>query len=90
MNRSSSAKKLSPPSHCQVIRPKQLPEVVGFTAATARRLEIQGKFPRRRRVGLQGVGWLRSELDEYLANQETVYVTENGQKVGTVEARQAV
>ena len=75
---------LSPTS--EIVRPKQLPEVVGFSAATARRLELAGKFPRRRRIGLQGVGWLRQELIEFRANQETVFVTTNGKKVGSKDA----
>lgn len=33
-------------STAEIIRPKQLPEVVGFSAATARRLELQDRFPR--------------------------------------------
>ena len=90
MNTTNNSTKRTSPTlspTAEIIRPKQLPEVVGFTAATARRLELQGCFPRRRRIGLQGVGWLRAELVEWRANQETVYVTANGRKIGTAEAQ---
>ncbi len=48
-----------------VVRPKQLPLVVGFTNSTALRLEKVGKFPKRRKLTEFSVGWLRSELEQW-------------------------
>jgi len=67
----------------EIIRPKNIKPETGLSLATIRRLEIAGKFPRRRRIGLQGVGWLRSEVQNWRESQEKVFVTSNGQKVGS-------
>jgi len=47
------------------------PEVgaaVGMSGTTIWRAEKAGRFPRRRRIGPNMVGWLASEIAEYLQN----------------------
>ena len=48
------------------IRPKQIKEVIGLSEASVWRLEKAGKFPKRRKVGPGCVGWLYSELEEFI------------------------
>jgi len=56
-----------------VVRPNQLKEVVGFGRVTAWRLEQEGKFPKRRKITPGGsIGYLYSEIEEYLNNCEQV------------------
>lgn len=53
------------------IRTSQLREITGLSPTTVWRLERAGKFPKRRQIGSGGcVGWLYSEVEEYLTNCE--------------------
>lgn len=54
------------------IRRTQLREIVGISPSTAWRLEQIGKFPKRRKVAPSTVGWLCSEIEDYLNNCEQV------------------
>jgi prophage regulatory protein len=54
----------------RIIRRKQLLELIGVSAATQWRLEKAGLFPSRRRLGESSVGWLLSEIVEWLKNRE--------------------
>ena len=56
------------------IRRTQLREIAGISPSTAWRLEQKNKFPKRRKIaGSQNcVGWLYSEIEEYLENCEKV------------------
>jgi prophage regulatory protein len=40
--------------------------VTGLSRSTIRRLERTGRFPRRRQVSANRVGWLRSEVDAFI------------------------
>ncbi len=48
-----------------LIRRKELARVTGLSPSTVNRLEDEGKFPKRRRVG-SCVGWLSSEVLAFL------------------------
>lgn len=50
------------------IRTSQLREITGLSPTTIWRLERDGKFPKRRQIGDGCVGWLYSEVEEYLTN----------------------
>lgn len=39
-----------------------------LSRSTIYRLEAEGKFPRRVRLGENATGWYAHEIDEYLAN----------------------
>lgn len=51
----------------QLIFQTQLKEIVPFSRTTIWRLERNGKFPKRRQVSPGRVGWLASEIEEFLA-----------------------
>lgn len=55
-----------------LIRRSQLKNLVGLAPSTVDRLERDGVFPARRRVGAGVVGWVRSEVEEFLNQQPKV------------------
>ena len=55
-----------------LIRRSQLKSVVGLAPSTVDRLERAGDFPARRRVGPGVVGWLSTEVEEFLSKQPQV------------------
>jgi prophage regulatory protein len=61
-------------SHPLFIRRTQLREIAGISPSTAWRLEQAGEFPKRRQIGGSPncVGWLYSEVRQYLENCEPV------------------
>lgn len=52
------------------IRRSLLKQVTGLSPSTVDRLERAGTFPRRRRVGPGVVGWLYSEVAQFLEQRE--------------------
>lgn len=55
-----------------LIRRSQLKNLVGMAPSTVDRLEREGVFPARRRIGVGTVGWLRSEVEEFLNRQPKI------------------
>lgn len=55
-----------------LIRRSQLKTCVGLAPSTVDRLEKAGEFPARRRVGPGVVGWLASEVEEFLKRQPKI------------------
>lgn len=51
-----------------ILRKPEVISLTGLSSSTIDRMERAGTFPRRRRVGPKGVGWLPSELDEWANN----------------------
>lgn len=49
-----------------VIRWPMLKELISLSKSTVWRLEREGRFPRRRRLGMRAVGWLASEVQEWM------------------------
>ena len=56
----------------RIIRPREVKELTGLSAATVYRLERLGDFPARRRIGPKCVGWLASEVKVWLQSREVV------------------
>ena len=46
-------------------------ELTGMSRTTVWRLEVEGKFPSRRRLTGHAVGWIEEEVLEWLNNRET-------------------
>lgn len=64
-------KQNSPATHIPLfVRRSQLKMITGLSPSTVDRLERAGIFPRRRRVGPGVVGWLYSEVAEFLERRE--------------------
>jgi len=54
----------------KIIRVKQLVAKIGVSASTVWRMERAGTFPKRRKLSPGAVGWLESEVDEWLESRE--------------------
>lgn len=52
-----------------IVRRAQLPAILGISIATIDRLRARGDFPAPRRLGQQAVGFLRSDIDAWLASR---------------------
>lgn len=52
-----------------IIRRTQLPVILGISLATIDRLRARGEFPVPRKLGQQAVGFLRSDIDAWLASR---------------------
>jgi prophage regulatory protein len=52
-----------------IIREAECRRLSGLSRSTRWRLERAGKFPRRRQISDNAVGWLASELLAWLANK---------------------
>ena len=54
----------------RVIRPREIAALTGLSLATIWRREKAGDFPRRRQISPGAVGWLASEIREWLSGRE--------------------
>lgn len=54
------------------LREPQLRELTKLSRSTRWRLERNGMFPKRRRLSSQAVGWLASEVEEWLLTRNEV------------------
>ena len=54
------------------LRENHIREMVPASRSTIWRWEKQGRFPRRRRLGPGVVGWIESEVLEWIRTRETV------------------
>lgn len=52
-----------------IVRRAQLPAILGISLATIDRLRVAGDFPAPRKLGQQAVGFLRSDIDAWLASR---------------------
>ncbi len=50
----------------KILRINDVTEMVGCSRSTVRRLELLGKFPKRRRISSRLIGWLDFEIEEWL------------------------
>lgn len=48
---------------------QELTGLVPFSPNHLRRLEAQGDFPRRVRIGANRIAWLRDEVEQWLADR---------------------
>ncbi|MCC6144996.1 MAG: AlpA family phage regulatory protein [Candidatus Hydrogenedentes bacterium] len=56
----------------EILREKQVLVVTKLARTTRWRLENQRKFPARRQLSENAVGWLRSEIEAWLASRKPV------------------
>ena len=50
----------------KILRPIDVCEKLGISKATIYRLEKNNDFPKRKQLGLRAVGWLESDIDEWI------------------------
>jgi prophage regulatory protein len=56
----------------RVVRPSEFAERAGVSRVTLWRWERAGRIPARRKIGPNTVGWLESELEQWLDSRPTV------------------
>jgi prophage regulatory protein len=59
-------------STLQIVRPKQLAELLSVSTVTIWRMEKRGELPRRKQISTRTVGWLESEIREWLQQRPLV------------------
>ncbi len=57
-----------------IIRPRSLPAETGVSISTIRRLELAGNFPKRIKLSAGAVGYLKSEVQDWLDNRQRLGV----------------
>jgi prophage regulatory protein len=65
MNSAASLPQLS----LQILRLPQVLQVTGLCRSMIYQLEAANRFPRRIRIGSRAVGWLHSEVQDWLDSQ---------------------
>jgi prophage regulatory protein len=69
-------------NNMKLIRPNEIQGKASISAGTAYRLEKAGQFPARRRISPRCVGWLESELDQWIADRTVVVPVRDLTKIG--------
>ncbi|MBO6573156.1 MAG: AlpA family phage regulatory protein [Balneola sp.] len=64
----------------KVIRPKQLAKILSISTVTLWRMEKRGELPPRKRISTRAVGWLESDIEEWLNSLQTSTV-DNSEEV---------
>jgi prophage regulatory protein len=55
-----------------IIRPTELAQRLGVSHPTLWRMERRGELPARKKIGPRAVGWLTSDIEQWLSNLENV------------------
>lgn len=55
-----------------ILRWPKVKQLVGLSRPTVWRLENEGNFPKRRKLGTNSVGWMESEIHQWLENRPKV------------------
>ena len=55
-------------SEIRFMREPEILKITGLSRATIVRLEKEGRFPLRRKISRQCVGWLSSEVDQWMTD----------------------
>lgn len=53
----------------RIIRRPEVENKVGASRATIYRWEAAGRFPRRRKLGKNSVGWIESEIEAWIKSR---------------------
>jgi prophage regulatory protein len=53
----------------RILRWDDLVKITGLSKRTIARYELEGTFPKRRKIGKVAVGWLESEVDEWMLSR---------------------
>lgn len=54
----------------RIFRMKELCQTYGLSRSTIYRLIEAGRFPKPIKISAKAVGWISTDLDEWLANRE--------------------
>jgi len=62
-----------------IMRIPRVCEIVGLSRSTIYRLERAGEFPRRRRLGVNSVGWMSSDIQQWIVSRDQAGQPNGGQ-----------
>ena len=65
----------------RILREPEVLKMVGLSRVTIWRWQRDGKFPKRRRLGASAVGWLETEVEEWI---EEHFQTELSRKLDEI------
>ncbi|WP_370647484.1 helix-turn-helix transcriptional regulator [Rhodohalobacter sp. 614A] len=57
----------------KIIRVNRLCDILSVSRSTLWRMEQTGELPRRRQIAKRTVGWLESEIEEWLKSRPSAY-----------------
>jgi prophage regulatory protein len=63
----------------KILRIQEVKNITGLSNATIWRMEKSGTFPQRRQIGPHSVGWLSSELLQWIESRPTAKEVRYGQ-----------
>ena len=64
----------------ELLRFTAVRRMVGLSRSTIWRLEKEGLFPRRRQISPHLVGWVNSEVQDWIANRKPVVAPKGGSR----------
>lgn len=56
----------------RILKLNDVLEITGASVSTINRWEKAGKFPTRKKLGIKAMGWLESDVQQWLENLPTV------------------
>jgi prophage regulatory protein len=59
----------------QIIRPSELAEILSVSTVTVWRMEKRGELPPRKKISNRCVGWMESDIREWLENRPNAVET---------------
>ena len=60
----------------QFLTEREVSKLSGLSRVTIWRMQREGEFPPRRQIGRRRVGWLKSEVEEWMRTREPVVVSD--------------
>jgi len=57
-------------SNVEIIRPKELSKLLSVSKPTLWRMEQRGDLPKRVSISERAVGWLKSDIEEWLESKK--------------------
>jgi len=64
------------------LRESQVAVLTGLSKSTRWRLEKYGDFPKKRQLSTRSVGWLASEIEEWIQTRIAIKIENLSDKVG--------
>lgn len=62
----------SAPHRDRLLRLREVAQIAGLSRTAVYRAEADGRFPKRRRIGLRAVAWSEAEVLAWIASREQV------------------
>ena len=66
------------PKHQRILRLAQVREVTGLGRSCIYQLQAEKQFPQRIKIGVRAVGWIESEVQQWVARRITQSRAPNG------------